>query len=392
MNTILSLTIIDDISKKLIIIQNKLIKLNKDQWFFNITKIYHEYHKSLKEFYGFLSDIDFYCSGAKIAIQNNYSRPKIVKKEKSFLNIKDLRHPIVEKIHTETEYITNDIHLGETTDGILLFGTNACGKSTFMKAVGLNIILAQTGLFVAASLFEYKPYTQIFTRILNNDNIFRSQSSFAVEIQELKSILNRSDKNSLILGDELCSGTETKSALCIISSGLNTLCKRKSTFIFTSHLHELTTMKEINDLENLEIYHLKINYNKEKNLLIYDRKLEKGSGPSIYGLQVCEAMGLSNDFISYAKKILNKMNDQNDILNQQQSHYNPNIFMNQCEICQSKGNLETHHIQDQQFANENNMIKHFHKNNQHNLVPLCKKCHLKVTNHELIISGWIQTN
>ena len=132
-----------------------------------------------------------------------------------------------------------------------LIGANGSGKSTFMKAVGLNIILAQTGLFVAASLFEYKPYTQIFTRILNNDNIFRSQSSFAVEIQELKSILNRSDKNSLILGDELCSGTETKSALCIISSGLNTLCKRKSTFIFTSHLHELTTMKEINDLENL---------------------------------------------------------------------------------------------------------------------------------------------
>ena len=99
-----------------------------------------------------------------------------------------------------------------------MFGTNACGKSTFMKAVGLNIIMAQAGLFVASSTFQYKPYTQIFTRILNNDNIFRSQSSFAVEMQELKSILNRSDDHSLVLGDELCSGTESISALSILLS------------------------------------------------------------------------------------------------------------------------------------------------------------------------------
>ena len=392
MNTILCIKTIDDLSKKFIIIQDKLIKLNKTQWFISISKIYQEYNQSLKEFYGFLSEMDVYCSAAKISIQNNYCRPKIIQKEKSFLNVKNIRHPIVEKINTETEYVTNDLHLGEGKDGILLFGTNACGKSTLMKAVGLNIILAQAGLFVSASSFEFKPYTQIFTRILNNDNIFRSQSSFAVEIQELKSILNRSDKNSLILGDELCSGTETKSALCIISSGLNTLCKRKSTFIFTSHLHELTQLKEINDLENLKIYHLKINYDKEKNLLIYDRKLEEGSGPSIYGLQVCEAMGLSNDFCSYAKQMLNKLEDKQNIIDTKKSIYNSNILMDHCEICNSKDDLETHHIQDQQFADKNNMIDHFHKNNKHNLVPLCKSCHLKVTNHELIVSGWIQTS
>ena len=171
----------------------------------------------------------------------------------------------------------------------------------------LNIILAQAGLFVSASSFEYMPYTQIFTRILNNDNIFRSQSSFAVEVHELKSILNRADSRSLVLGDELCSGTESTSALSIIATGLNTLCDRESTFIFTSHLHELTKLDEIKSLLNLEIYHLKIKYDKHTNLLMYDRKLEKGSGPSIYGLRGCEAMGMSDKFLSFAKKIQSKL-------------------------------------------------------------------------------------
>ena len=259
-----------------------------------------------------------------------------------------------------------------------------------MKAVGLNIIMAQAGLFVAASSFEFKPYTQIFTRILNNDNIFRSQSSFAVEIQELKGILNRADNNSLILGDELCSGTESISALSIITAGLNTLYEKNSSFIFTSHLHQLNEINEVKSLVNLKIYHLKIEYDKDKDILIYDRKLEKGSGPSIYGLKVCEAMGLSKDFISFAKKIQNNLTNENNA--RKKSQYNSSIIMDKCKICSSKNNLETHHIKDQQYANKNNMIDNHHKNIKHNLVTLCKICHTKVTNKELIVNGWIETN
>ena len=381
------------LSSELIEYQEKLSKLNRNQWKTMTKHIFEEYNVSLKKFYLVLSEIDFYCSGAKLSIQNGYCRPIIRNSDKSYVDVKDIRHPIVEKIHTNTEYITNDIHLGkkDEKDGILLFGTNACGKSTFMKAIGLNIIMAQAGLFVAASSFIYKPYTQIFTRILNNDNIFRSQSSFAVEIQELRGILNRSDENSLILGDELCSGTESISALSIIGSGLHSLCKRRSSFIFTSHLHQLTTLEEVKALKNLKVYHLKIDYDKEKDILIYDRKLAEGSGPSIYGLKVCEAMGLSTDFISFAKQIQNKLENNETIT--KQSQYNTNVFMDECKICFRKGvQLETHHIKDQQFADSNNMIDHHHKNVKHNLVPLCKACHLKVTNHEMIVTGWKETN
>ena len=98
-------------------------------------------------------------------------------------------------------------------------------------------------------------------------------------------------------------------------------------------------------------------------------------------------MGLSNDFISFAKRIQNKL-ENNDTITKQ-SQYNTNVFMDECKICHTKeGQLETHHIKDQQFADKNNMIDHHHKNIQHNLVPLCKACHLKVTNHELIVTGW----
>ena len=384
-----------ELSSKLINIQDNIKKRNKMEWGNKIDTLFSKYNGALKKFYYFLSEIDCYCSAAKISIKNGYCRPEIFNEaKKSFIDCKEIRHPIVEKIHTDTEYITNDIELGrdESKDGILLFGTNACGKSTFMKAVGLNLIMAQAGLYVAASSFIYKPYTQIFTRILNNDNIFRSQSSFAVEIHELKSILNRSDKDSLILGDELCSGTETTSALCIISAGLDTLCKRGSSFIFTSHLHELTKIDEVKALNNLKIYHLKIEHDKEKDLLIYDRKLEEGSGPSIYGLKVCEAMGISKDFISFAKSIQNKFM-KDTIVPKKKSQYNSCIFMDECKVCHSKeDHLETHHIKDQQYADNDNMIDHHHKNIKHNLVPLCKGCHLKVTNGELTINGWKATN
>ena len=382
-----------EVSKKLIKVQDMVERLNRSEWNNKVKYLYNKYNTSLKKFYFFLSEIDCYCSGAKLSIQNGYYRPTITESEKSFIDCEEVRHPIVEKIHTETPYITNDIHLGkvDNKDGILLFGTNACGKSTFMKAIGLNIIMAQAGLFVPSKKFIYKPYTQIFTRILNNDNIFRSQSSFAVEIQELKSILNRADKASLVLGDELCSGTESISGLSIIASGLTMLCKRKSSFIFTSHLHQLTELEEIKTLQNLEIYHLKIDYDKENDVLIYDRKLAKGSGPSIYGLKVCEAMGMSKEFISFAKNIQNKL-EKNPIYNTKLSQYNPNVYMDECKICRKKDNLETHHIEDQQYADQNNMIDHHHKNIKHNLVPLCNVCHLKVTNKEIIVEGWKETS
>ena len=105
--------------------------------------------------------------------------------------------------------------------------------------------MAQAGMFVPCSSFKYKPYNAIYTRILGNDNIFKGLSTFTVEMSEVSTFINTCDENSLILGDEVCSGTETSSAVSIFASVLLWLNKKKSSHIFASHFHQLTTMKEI---------------------------------------------------------------------------------------------------------------------------------------------------
>ena len=370
--------------------KKKIIELNEKYYKDSIIKLYDNFNLKLKEINDFISEIDVICNSANISIKNNYTKPVILDRDSGYINCKDIRHPIVEKIHTDTEYVTNDVILGDD-NSILLFGTNACGKSTLMKAIGLSIVLAQSGCYVPASDFKFSPYTQLFTRILNNDNIFRSQSSFAVEMIELKPILEKSNNKSLILGDELCSGTETISAISIIAASILELSRKKSTFILTTHFHQLMEQNIIKDLNNLKIYHLKVNY--ENDILTYNRKLSPGSGPSSYGLIVCKAMKLDSSFIKTAKDIQSKLlNKSNMIINNKSSKYNNNIKMDRCNICDSTNNLETHHINEQKDADNNNNIKHFHKNISHNLVPLCKDCHLKVTHGGLEIYGYLDTS
>ena len=302
-----------------------------------------------------------------------------------------MRHPIIERIQTEVKYITNDVEIGiHNRDGILLYGVNASGKSSFMKAIGLNIILAQAGLFVACREFTYSPYIYIFTRILNTDNIFKGQSSFAVEMSELRSILKRSNKNSLILGDELCSGTESISAVSIVAAGIITLSQKCSSYVFATHLHGLAQMERIKSLENLHIYHVKVFYDNILKTLVYDRKLAEGSGESIYGLEVCKAMDLDKEFLELANTIRNEFTGNN--YTHKSSRYNSNIFYDICNICKDCRSEHIHHIQYAETANSDGMIEHFHKNSEFNLVALCENCHHNVHNNRIYIYGYITTS
>jgi DNA mismatch repair protein MutS len=167
-----------------------------------------------------LIDIDITCCNAKNAFEFCYYKPSIdLTTDNSFISAENLRHPIIERIITDVEYIGNDIELNQ--NGILLYGINASGKSSFMKAVGLSIIMAQAGMYVPAVNFKYHPYNHIMTRICGNDNIYKGMSSFVVEMTELRNIIQRADKNSLIIGDEICSGTEAISGICIVSAAIN---------------------------------------------------------------------------------------------------------------------------------------------------------------------------
>ena len=130
-----------------------------------------------------------------------------------------MRHILIETLLCDETYVTNDLSLDSDKLGVLLYGTNAVGKSSLIKAIGIIVIMAQAGFYVPCSGFVYSPYKHIFTRILGNDNLFKGLSSFAVEMLELKTILSIADKDSLVLGDELCSGTESNSAMSIFYFG-----------------------------------------------------------------------------------------------------------------------------------------------------------------------------
>jgi DNA mismatch repair protein MutS len=356
----------------LIIYKNKLcgeLEFRYKNFIDSLSIFQNEMEKMVK----YISLLDILITKAHISKKYNYCCPKIDDNEdKSFFKAKNLRHCLIEQLHQNEIYVPNDISLGTTLDGVLLYGTNAVGKSSLIRAIGIAIVLAQAGMHVPCSEFIYKPYKDIYTRILGNDDIFKGLSTFAVEMSELRTILNSSTKNSLVLGDELCSGTETDSAIGIFISGLTKLHDRECSFIFATHLHQITKMKRIKKLKKIKMKHMEVRYDVEKDLLIYNRKLKDGPGNSLYGLEVCKSLSMPKDFLELAYNIRNENNKV------KKCRYNAKKIRGKCEICSGEGK-DIHHMQFQQDANDDNFIEHVHKNHPANLMNICKECHDNIT-------------
>jgi DNA mismatch repair protein MutS len=351
----------------------------------DILAAFHEFQLKFRDFQDTLEQISLFVSGVdvvynKVFIAKKYNlvRPilRVEKSEYSFVEARDLRHCIIEQLQTGELYVTNDIVLNN--DGFLLYGTNAVGKTSLIRALGIAVIMAQAGLYVPCSSFVYKPYKYLFTRIVGNDNIFKGLSTFAVEMSELRTILRMADANSLILGDELCSGTENTSAASIFVAGIQKLQQTKSSFIFATHLHEIVKYPEVADVA---MKHLTVVYDRIKDKLVYDRKLKDGPGDSMYGLEVCKSLNMPADFLANAYAIRNKY-FSNSVLSLRVSRYNSRKLVGQCEQCVSEQGTEVHHIAHQKDADsDGNILKDgliFHKNNVANLLTVCEKCHKEI--------------
>jgi len=351
--------------------------------FAKFIQSFHSFREKMESIIHFITIIDVLYNKASIAKKYNYCKPSITSSKKSFVHAKGLRHCLIEQFQSNELYTTNDILLGDNNiDGMLLYGTNAVGKTSFIKALGISVIMAQSGLFVPCSEFHFFPYHCLFTRIIGNDNIFKGLSTFAVEMSELRSILRLADQNSLILGDELCSGTEIMSAISIFVAGIQQLHRVKSSFIFATHLHEIVNYDEITELDSVVLKHMEVIYDKQTDVLIYDRKLKDGPGNSMYGLEVCKSLHLPDDFIKSAYEIRTKYHTEcKSVLSLKTSQYNAKKIINICELCQKNPGKEVHHLQYQKDANCDGIIitedNVFHKNNLANLVTLCDKCHVE---------------
>ena len=391
-------TFINNLSSDLIKLNKCITDLNKKYWDIKISDIYTTYNSTLKCINKFIADLDCHASNAFTSIKNAYFRPEIgsTNYDKSYVDIEGLRHPIAEQINKEREFIKNDIHLGcenSNQSGILLYGLNSSGKSTTSKAIALSLVMAQSGCFVPASKFVYNPYSQIFTRILNNDKLWSGLSSFAVECKEISHILLNANKNSFVIGDEIFSSTESDSAISLVNSVIYKLHKLNCSYIFATHFHELIELTDIQELllKDLKIYHLQVRV--ENNVLLFDRILKEGNGPTDYGILVAQTLGLPEDVISLANKTKLFLKNSENLVKDKKSQYNSNLLMNKCRMpgCNADAE-ETHHIKEQKDADENGNIGSIHKNDLHNLCPLCKTHHAEITYGKLHIKGYLDTS
>ena len=384
-------------------------------------EMFDEFHECFDKIVSLVSKIDFYASCAKCAHKYRYCKPTIVdtvgnggstKHTDAYFAAKQLRHPIVERINTNTQYVAHDVGIGnDAENGVLLYGLNSAGKSTIMKAIGLSVIMAQAGMYVPAMEFTIAPFESLMTRITGSDDIFRGMSSFDLEMIELKAILKRSGHSTMVIGDELCRGTESESGLVIVASMLEMLTESQSKFIFATHMHVLSDLDEVKNNTNIALKHLTVDYCSKTNVMKFDRTLKATSGPRKYGVTVARHIINDAKFATMIDKyetvmMANTMDntmanvDKTQLVVTKTSNYNKGVYMTECELCgyQPKEGmipLETHHIEPQRLTDSDGFLltkPHIHKNTKSNLVVLCHKCHDCIDNNTVIIQGFTETS
>ena len=362
----------------------KMSKLLEEIYINWLTKIKTNYCEKLMNIIRYITLLDIMINNASIALKFNYCKPIIDHTtETSYFDAKSMRHPLIEQINMDETYVPNDVSLGKSPLGILLYGTNAVGKTSLIRAIGICVTMAQCGMYVPCKSFIYSPYHTIYTRILGNDNIFKGMSTFDVEMSELLRIISNGNKHSLILGDEVCSGTETVSATSIITAAIQWLYKESMSFMFATHFHEISQREEITSLEHLALKHMTVRYDAISQQLVYGRQLQDGPGKSLYGLEVCKFLKFPDEIIENAMNMRSKYNpnlsDQSILSLVKSNSYSQDKKKIFCEQCKIELAVDMDHIREQSESNKLGYIESFHKNHPANLQALCKKCHVKKT-------------
>jgi len=259
----------------------------------------------MQKFSYVISILDVITNFAQIAYYSNYTRPEITDELK--IEIKDGRHPVIEKLITEETFIPNDTYLNNKSDRILLItGPNMAGKSTYLRQVGLIVLMAQMGSFVPAASAKIGIVDKIFTRVGASDNLALGQSTFLVEMIETANILHNATPRSLILLDEIGRGTSTFDGLSIAWAVVEYLHENKNVAaktLFATHYHELTELADI--FPAVKNYNITAKEWKDK--VIFLRKVVPGSADQSYGIQVAKLAGIPDKVVIRAKEILKNL-------------------------------------------------------------------------------------
>ncbi|MBX4269435.1 DNA mismatch repair protein MutS [Clostridium estertheticum] len=297
-----------EMEDKILGAQDKLVNIEYEI-FTGIREEIEKHIERMKNTAKLISEVDCLSSLATIALENNYTRPKINKK--GILNIIGGRHPVVEKMMPTNTFIENDTYMDEKDNQLLLItGPNMAGKSTYMRQVALITIMAQMGSFVPCASADISICDKIFTRIGASDDLAAGKSTFMVEMWEVSNILKNATNKSLVLLDEVGRGTSTYDGLSIAWSVIEYICKNtnlRSKTLFATHYHELTKLEGI--IKGVKNYSVAVK--KIENEIVFLRKIVPGGADESYGIEVAKLAGLPKGVINRANEILTSLEKNN---------------------------------------------------------------------------------
>ena len=252
-----------------------------------------------------IAQLDVFASMAYVAERNNFVRPSI--NEKGVIDIKNGRHPVVEKMIPNEMFIANDTYLDDKKNRIsIITGPNMAGKSTYMRQTALIVLMAQIGSFVPADSANIGIVDRIFTRVGASDDLASGQSTFMVEMTEVANILRNATSKSLLILDEIGRGTSTFDGLSIAWAVVEHISNKRllgAKTLFATHYHELTELE--GKLDSVNNYCIAV---KEKgDDIVFLRKIVKGGADKSYGIQVAKLAGVPDGVIQRAKEIVDEL-------------------------------------------------------------------------------------
>ena len=277
--------------------------------FKQLTSEIKEHIDSLYKLANRIANLDIVSNFAHIATKNSYVKPEM--NEGEILEIKGGRHPIVETLIPSGTYVKNDIILDDKNNLIILTGPNMSGKSTYMKQVALNIIMAHIGSYVAADYAKIPIIDKIFTRVGASDDLLTGQSTFMLEMTEVASILNSATKKSFVVLDEIGRGTSTYDGISIataITEYIHNVIGAKT--IFATHYHELTELEK--ELERA--INFRVEVKEDGKNVVFLREIVKGGADKSYGIEVARLSGVPKEVLNRSRKILKKLETRKNLI------------------------------------------------------------------------------
>ncbi len=286
--------------------EDRLYGLEYDLYCDLRDKIYEQMHR-IQKTANIIANIDMYASLALVAEQNNYVRPTI--NNKGLINIKNGRHPVIEKMIRNDLFIANDTVLDKNENRIsIITGPNMAGKSTYMRQTALIVLMAQIGSYVPASGADICICDRIFTRVGASDDLASGQSTFMVEMTEVANILRNATRNSLIILDEIGRGTSTYDGLAIAWSVVEHIANVKNIgakTLFATHYHELTELE--GRIKGVKNYCIAVKEQGEE--IVFLRKIVRGGADRSYGIHVARLAGVPSDVLDRAEELADMLTE-----------------------------------------------------------------------------------